>query len=166
MLAHGAFSDFAEFFDIRRKANEPFRVHICTLAHAYGESLEKGELVIEIKNGRPRLKHHENSWPLSPASWGLLLDPDAPPACFAELNRLRGKSGDRATAEEREQYWRHVARAEEILAEAHRAGQLQNAVDRAQGDTELVDAVLQRQSYMLHGSNWRASSPTTGVSSM
>src|SRR5208282_3428762 len=39
VLAHGPFSDFAGFFDIRTRPHQPFRVHICTLAHAYGESL-------------------------------------------------------------------------------------------------------------------------------
>jgi (1->4)-alpha-D-glucan 1-alpha-D-glucosylmutase len=159
VLAHGAFSDFAEFFDIRRQAHEPFRVHICTLAHAYEESLAKGELVLEIKNGRPRVTHHENSWPLSPSSWGVLLDPCADPACFAELYRLQSESSDRASAPEREQYWREVARAEEILADSHRAGRLQSAVDRVHGDSELMDAVLRRQSYMLHG--WKLAGELT-----
>src|ERR1700691_4181562 len=64
VLAHGPFSEYAGYFDIRREADEPFCVHICTLAHAYGESLAKGELSIGLKEGRPRVEHFDNSWPL------------------------------------------------------------------------------------------------------
>ena len=81
------FSEFADYFDIRRRRCEPFCVHVCTLAHAYGESLEKGELVIESADGRPRVMHFDNSWPLAPASWGALLDDPEP--CFAELIELQ-----------------------------------------------------------------------------
>ena len=69
------------------KPDQPFRVHICTLAHAYGESLAKGELSIGLKEGRPRVKHFDNSWPLGPASWGALLGAEDS-GCFAELDRL------------------------------------------------------------------------------
>jgi len=69
-------------------------VNICSLAHAYGEALEKGELKLEAAAGRPRLKHFDNSWPLGPASWGVLLqaeDPgkERPGGCFEDLERLR-----------------------------------------------------------------------------
>src|SRR5580700_9513032 len=55
VLARGPYSEFAGYFDIRSAPHEPFKVHICTLAHAYGEALEKGELVIESRGGRPRI---------------------------------------------------------------------------------------------------------------
>src|SRR5271166_2735595 len=58
VLAHGPYSSFARFFDIRTPPHRPFRLHICTLAHAYGESLQKGEFTIAIKSGHPRLKHY------------------------------------------------------------------------------------------------------------
>src|ERR1700680_3982037 len=57
VLAHGPFSEYAAFFDIKIPARQPFRVHLCTLARAYGEALDAGELSLEIKDGRPRLKH-------------------------------------------------------------------------------------------------------------
>ena len=76
VLTHGPFSEHADFFDIRKAAAQPFRINICSLAHAYGESLEKGEFEIESRGGRPRLKHFDNSWPLGPASWGVLLEAD------------------------------------------------------------------------------------------
>ena len=55
VLARGPYSEFAGYFDIRPAPHESFKVHICTLAHAYGESLEKGELAIELRGGRPRI---------------------------------------------------------------------------------------------------------------
>ena len=157
VLAHGPFSRFAEFFDIRIEPQEPFLVHLCTLAHAYGESLEKGELGIEIINGRPRIKHYESSWPLAPASWGVLLGSSAHEACFAELHRLQ--SWGRADDPERDHYWRQCGRAEQILADAHRAGELQIAAQRVQGDAEQLDAVLRRQFFMLHG--WKLAGELT-----
>src|SRR6202171_2311286 len=62
VLANGPFSEHASFFDIRISANQPFRVHLCTLSRAYGEALEARELRLEIKDGRPRLTHFDNSW--------------------------------------------------------------------------------------------------------
>jgi (1->4)-alpha-D-glucan 1-alpha-D-glucosylmutase len=156
VLMHGPFSRFAEVFDIRSEPREPFRVHLCNLAHAYGESLENGELVIEIRNGRPRVKHYENSWPLAPASWGVLLAAGGH-ACFAELHRLQ--SWGRADDPEQDHYGLECARAEEILADAHRTGQLESAVQRVQGDTLLLDAVLKRQFFMLHG--WKLAGELT-----
>ena len=165
VLTHGPFSEFASCFDIRRKAHQPFRVHVCSLAHAYGESLERGELIIELEDGRPRVRHFENSWPLGPASWGMLLAADDPDhavrggcsTCFGELDRLH--SAKRAGECEREHYWRQAAVAKEMLADAHRSGRLRNAVDRVQADAQQLDAVLQRQFYVLHG--WRLAGELT-----
>jgi (1->4)-alpha-D-glucan 1-alpha-D-glucosylmutase len=165
VLAHGPFSDFAEYFDIRGQAQQPFAVHICSLAHAYGEALEKGELIIEIADGRPRLKHYDNSWPLGPSSWGALLAANDPKdaidaehlACFAELHRLQ--LGSAAGASEHASYWREAARAETILAEAHRDGRLKSALERVQGNPERLDAVLQRQFFTLHG--WKLAGELT-----
>jgi (1->4)-alpha-D-glucan 1-alpha-D-glucosylmutase len=165
VLTHGPFSNCAGFFDIRTLPHEPFRVHICTLAHAYGESLEKGELTIAIKDGHPRVKHFDNSYPLGPASWGALLFPDGAreaerdghAECFAELEQLqcRVRPGD----SERAEYRRQTALAETILADAHRAGTLERAVRSVQADPQLLDAVLRRQFFMLHG--WKLAGELT-----
>src|ERR1700678_1243123 len=150
VLAHGPFSEFAGFFDIRSEPNRPFLVHLCTLARPYGEAIEAGELTIDIQGGRPRIRHYENNWPLGPASWGALLsaNPLQEP-CFAELERLRmcAESGER----ERALYAQHRNRAEEILRAAEHSGQLKAAVLRIQGDQESLDVLLQRQFYQLHG---------------
>jgi (1->4)-alpha-D-glucan 1-alpha-D-glucosylmutase len=154
VLAHGPFSEFAEYFDFRNQPRQPFRVHLCSLAKPYGAAIEAGELRIEVMQGRPRVRHYENTWPLGPASWGNLLSAGgvlsaSAASCFSELERLQVIEGpdDR----DRIAYARHTAQAEAALANALEQGQLQDAVDRTRGDKELLDAVLQRQFYLLHG---------------
>jgi (1->4)-alpha-D-glucan 1-alpha-D-glucosylmutase len=155
VLAHGPYSEFAGYFDIRAALHEPFRVHICTLAHAYGESLEKGELVIELRGGRPRVLHFDNSWPLAPASWGALLDDAAP--CFAELIELQN-AGAPSDAE-RTRYRRQAERAEAVLARAAESGRLAAAIERTRADPERLDAILRRQFFALH--SWKLSGELT-----
>ena len=154
VLAHGPFSEFAEYFDFRVRPHQPFRVHICSLARPYGEAIEAGELTIEIAHGRPRVRHYENTWPLGPASWGELLSAAPTQAadaqcCFGELERLQFI--DEPDAKDRIAYERCSAQAGDTLGDARKSGRLQDAVDRARGDKELVNAVLQRQFYSLHG---------------
>jgi hypothetical protein len=94
VLAHGPFSEFAEFFDIRNRSDQPFRVQICSLARPYGEAIDAGELKLEVTDGLPRVRHYDNTWPLAPASWGTLLSAAAGPppsaaSSFDGLERLR-----------------------------------------------------------------------------
>ena len=154
VLEHGPFSEFAEYFDVRNPPHHPFRVHLCSLARPYGAAIEAGELAIEVADGHLRVRHYENSWPLGPASWGTLLTAVEVPSpgaasCFGELERLR------ATAEpgdaDRTAYGRCAAQALELFADALRRGKLEQAVDRAGSDKNLLDAALKRQFYMLHG---------------
>jgi len=161
VLAHGPFSEYAAFFDIRIPANQSFRVHLCTLARAYGDALEAGELTLEIKDGRPRLRHYDDTWPLGPASWGDLLTAPASERhrdrCFSELERLLGRGvPDDA---ERALYRRHAGRAEELLSEARNRDHLQSAVDNLVREPERLDAILQRQFFMLHG--WKLAGELT-----
>jgi (1->4)-alpha-D-glucan 1-alpha-D-glucosylmutase len=155
VLRHGPFSDYAEFFDIRTEPHRPFRVNICSLAHAYGESLEKGELELDAHGGRPRLKHYDNSWPLGPASWGVLLEADDPGyaqragGCFEDLERLRWFTD--MDAADRAAYTLAAGQAEAALADAHREGRLQSAIERAQRDPDILDRIIERQFFTLHG---------------
>ena len=157
VLAHGPFSEFAGYFDFRIRPGQPFRVHLCALARPYGAALESGELSLEIVHGRPRVRHYDNTWPLGPASWGRLLSaaPDSRSLSpddvrvFGELDRLQDI--DRPDDRERTDYATNTTRAEKILADAHRRGSLQRAVEHARTDKELLNAVLQRQFYLLHG---------------
>jgi (1->4)-alpha-D-glucan 1-alpha-D-glucosylmutase len=161
VLAHGPFSGYAAYFDIKIAAHQPFRVHLCTLARAYGQALEADEFGIEIKEGRPRLKHYDNTWPLGPASWGELLSvaaaDESRDPCFSALEVLLGRGAP--DDEERALYRRHAGRAEELLAEARTRGQLQTAVDRLARDPERLDVILQRQFFMLHG--WKLAGELT-----
>ncbi len=154
VLANGPFSEHADFFDIRISSGMPFRVHLCTLARAYGEALAAGELTIEIIDGRPRLKHYDTTWPLSCVSFGQLLsgvDPEAASdPCFAGLERLQA-AGHAAAAEHATDYRRHAARAEKLLAGARENGRLQSAIDQLGTDPGKLDAVLQKQFFAVHG---------------
>ncbi|MDP9013971.1 MAG: malto-oligosyltrehalose synthase [Pseudomonadota bacterium] len=160
VLAHGPFSRYAPFFDIRVSVNQPFQVHLCTLARAYGEALAARELKMEIKDGRPRLKHYEDTWPLGPASWGRLLSSSAESGgdtCFSELERLA--SCNFPDDAQRELYRMHAGRAEELLAEARGSGRLQHAVEHIDRDPQRLDALLQRQFFVLHG--WKLAGELT-----
>jgi (1->4)-alpha-D-glucan 1-alpha-D-glucosylmutase len=156
VLQLGPYSRFAEFFDIRNSQGRPFCVHLCSLAKPYGAAMQAGELRIEIVQGRPRVKHYENTWPLGPTSWGELLIAGSE-RCFGELERLRRIESP--VEEDVTAFRRHAARARQLLAEAFEAGRLQSAVDRVQGDRTLFDAVLHRQFYMLHG--WKLAGELT-----
>ena len=137
----------------RNRPQQPFRVHLCSLARPYGAALEAGELRLEVAQGRPRVRHYENTWPLGPASWGTAVGREMPARrdrCFAELERLRGCR--RPTPDERGRYRAHAHERGGNLAAAHNPGRLAGRRgSRTQRDKELLDAVLQRQFYMLHG---------------
>jgi (1->4)-alpha-D-glucan 1-alpha-D-glucosylmutase len=155
VLARGLYSEFAGYFDIRPAPHEPFKVHICTLAHAYGESLEKGELVVELRGGRPRIVHFDNSWPLSAASWGTLLeDPDP---CFAELTELQNAIAP--SDADRVRYRGSLESAEAVLAAAAEKGGLSAAIERTRQDPSRLDAILRRQFFALH--SWKLAGELT-----
>jgi (1->4)-alpha-D-glucan 1-alpha-D-glucosylmutase len=155
VLKHGPFSRFSEFFDIRIPSGEPFCVHLCSLAQAYGAALQAGEISIAVIQQEPRVKHYESTWPLGPASWGELLA-DGNPA-FDELAHLRAIAAPDEQA--RCAYQRQSARARAILAEAAGSGRLQASIDSLQSDKERLDAVLRRQFYLLHG--WKLAGELT-----
>jgi len=155
VLARGPYSEFAGHFDIRTAPHEPFKVHICTLAQAYGESLEKGELIIEARGDRPRIVHFDNSWPLSAASWGTLLDDPDP--CFADLIELQNAVAP--SDAERARYRRLLERAESVLAAAGAAGRLAAAIERTREDPQRLDTILRQQFFALH--SWKLAGELT-----
>jgi (1->4)-alpha-D-glucan 1-alpha-D-glucosylmutase len=154
VLTHGPFSEYAAYFDFRLPLRRPFQVQLCCLARPYGAALEAGEITLEVAHGQPRVRHFDQSWPLGPASWGKLLSAGGALSaraisCFEELERLQivGEFDPRDKAA----YAKQAAQAEEILADASEHGRLQDAVNRIRGEAEFLDAVLQRQFYLLHG---------------
>ena len=155
VLTHGPFSQFASFFDFRNARLQPFRVHICSLARPYGAALAANELALELQQGRPRIKHYDNSWPVSPVSWSHLI-PDNE-AGFERLQHLLDI--ERPNNAQRSEYARLTAQAEGLFAEAQHRGELQAAVERICSDKKELDALLQKQFYVLHG--WKLSGELT-----
>ena len=148
VLAHGPYSEHAQYFDIRQPPGGRFCVHICSLARPYGEALSAGELKIEYRDGRLRLKHFDNTWPLAPASWGGLLE--RPPPCFAELERLSRLESPRDS--DRAAYREATAAATRVLQDSDPAG-APGRLDAINSDGERLDAVIQRQFYAVH--SWK-----------
>jgi (1->4)-alpha-D-glucan 1-alpha-D-glucosylmutase len=146
VLAHGPYSAHVEYFDFKMLAQEAFRVHLCFLAQPYGASIEAGEIRIGVEEGRLRLRHYDNSWPVNPAAWGLILGLEH--VCFETLRRLQEAplEGERDAA----RYQEACRQAQALLQQAARQGTLAAAVDRASADFNLLDAVIQRQFYSLH----------------
>jgi (1->4)-alpha-D-glucan 1-alpha-D-glucosylmutase len=155
VLTHGPFSQFASFFDFRNPRLQPFRVHVCSLARPYGAALAAGEITIELRQGRPRIKHYDNTWPVSPVSWSHLVAGNE--AGFERLRHLLDI--ERPNNAQRSEYARLSAHAEGLLAQAQNSGDLQAAVQRIAGDAEELDALLQAQFYVLHG--WKLAGELT-----
>jgi (1->4)-alpha-D-glucan 1-alpha-D-glucosylmutase len=147
VLSHGPFSDYARYFDIHLAAGAGFRVHICSLGRPYGEALAAGELKIELKEDRLRLTYFGNGWPLSPASWGALME--RPSWCFADLEgfALVESPGEH----ERRAYRKAADEAAALLKEAGHSQEFAARIAMINSDPERLDAIIQRQFYAVHG---------------
>ena len=159
VLAHGPFSEFAEYFDIRIPAHAEFRVQLCSLARAYGEALEKGELQVALFNGVPRVTHYEHSWPLGLSSWQTLLEDagdTAGPTEPAPMPMVRSRE---AAAAASAHYRQRAAAARVLLAEAEVSGRLGTVVARINQDAGRLDMLLQQQFYVLH--SWKLAGELT-----
>ncbi len=149
VLAHGPYSDYSQYFDIRIPAGERFCVQICSLGRPYGEAITTGELKIEVRDGKPRLRHFDSTWPLSPASWGFLASRSSP--CHAELDRL--SVVERPAAAERHAFGVAVEEAATILKDDSASMSLPGRIDAINRDAERLDEILQRQFYAVH--SWK-----------
>src|SRR5579883_2554734 len=167
VLEHGPYAEHAAFFDIRTQPGEPWRVHLCTLAHPYGQTLASDELGLELREGRPRLTYFEASFPLGPASWRLLLeeagwyaDDPAVEAC-RELERLQALelAPGAVTEAARHRYRMALPLARTALARAAEAGRLSGSLERVRADAQRLDALLRRQFYVLH--HWKLAGELT-----
>jgi (1->4)-alpha-D-glucan 1-alpha-D-glucosylmutase len=148
VLAHGPFSEFSRYFDIRHPAGSRFCVHICSLARAYGEVLLAGELKIESRQGLLRLRHFDNTWPLSPHSWGGVLQRSE--GCFTDLAELLAVEAPGAP--ERQAYQEAVESAAGILKGAA-PNALAARLNAINGDVGTLDAIIQQQNYAVH--SWK-----------
>jgi (1->4)-alpha-D-glucan 1-alpha-D-glucosylmutase len=166
VLAHGPYSPYAQFFDIRISDGAPFRLELCSLGRPYGEALQSGELKLTLVDGRPRFEHFDNSWPLAAASWGELVNPpleasnltaDRRLDCFKELIDLQAVASP--SADDREAYRRCQRDALSLLEDAKRAGVLEKAIARVNENAARLHAMLTRQFFALH--SWMLSGELT-----
>ncbi|HEV2703815.1 MAG TPA: alpha-amylase family glycosyl hydrolase, partial [Steroidobacteraceae bacterium] len=147
VLCHGPYSRYCQYFDIRMAVPSRFCVHICSLARPYGEALAAGELNLEVLQGQLRVRHYDNTWPLSPASWSALFDRADP--CFAQLERLT--QVDSPSEPQLLAYRAAVEKATQIVKDFAHQGGLPAAIADINSDRDRLDALLQRQFYALHG---------------
>ena len=158
VLAGGPYSDYAGYFDFRFGRGSRWRVRLSILARPYGEALAAGEIRIELHDTVPRVRHFDHTWPLAPASWGVLLGGDLRlDPVFTELEALQLKPAPDAA--ERAAHRRRCADAAAVLREAGSRGTLQSAVERTNARPAALHEVLQRQFYSLHG--WRLAGELT-----
>ncbi len=147
VLCHGPYSRYCQYFDIRMPVPSRFCVHICSLARPYGEALAAGELKIEVLQGQLRVRHYDNTWPLTPASWGALME--RPDPCFAQLERLTRLESP--TQPHRVAYLGATEKAAQILKDFAQGNALAAAVRSLNEDKDRLDGLLQQQFYALHG---------------
>jgi (1->4)-alpha-D-glucan 1-alpha-D-glucosylmutase len=163
VLFQGPFSEFAGFFDVRIATGSAFKVQVCVLAEAYGDALKAGELQIRLLDGRLRLKHFDNTWPLAAFSWRHLVkdDVDAPALleenCFERLEVLQKLPFP--SLEALASYRQCLKEAQSRLAEAEHSGELTVRIDELNGNPAAMHALLQDQFYALHG--WTLSGELT-----
>lgn len=172
VLENGRCARSADTFDIEwDPATEQLRgrVLLPVLGAQYGETLEKGELTLHRRGGTFVVQYYERTWPLSPSSWGPLLDralsafdvADDDPrrlellSIRTALGHLPGtEESDPARRSERDREKEIVKRR---LAQACEDAEVARAVDRAvtelDGDLLAKDALLMEQPYRL--AYWR-----------
>ena len=152
VLSNGPHSVYSGYFDIRMQPCAPYRIEICALGKPYGQALDAGEITIALVEGVPRVKHFDNSWPLAPRSWALLLKTnsslEAETPCFQTLQALPDDAVEKGRATS---YKVLVEQARGALAEAANRGLIDiEAINR---QPETLDLILQQQYYALH--SWK-----------
>jgi len=104
VLTHGASSQYASYFDVDWKSDDPRlrgKVPLPILEDRYGRTLEKGVLQVTPVDGRLVLQYHDNELPLAPGT--------IPPA--SELARINANPEALDELIQRQNYfltyWRH-----------------------------------------------------------
>jgi (1->4)-alpha-D-glucan 1-alpha-D-glucosylmutase len=155
VLANGPFSAYHRYFDLRMDPCEPWRVYMACLGRPYGEALAAGEIQIEIVDALPRIRHHDDTWPITPASWDALLDDQSAPP-LRDLAQLRRAVPD---PEALDAYHAASSQARVLLAEPRRAAELAAAAAGINASPERLHELLCRQFYALHG--WKLAGELT-----
>jgi (1->4)-alpha-D-glucan 1-alpha-D-glucosylmutase len=76
VLTHGSGSPFARWFDIEWRSGGPSsrpRIVLPVLGDLRVHAIERGELRIELGDGRMHVAYHEHEWPLDPLSLHAVL---------------------------------------------------------------------------------------------
>jgi (1->4)-alpha-D-glucan 1-alpha-D-glucosylmutase len=153
VLTHGPYSRYAGYFDIAGETLMPrWRIGLAMLPDAYQAVLASGDMAIDLAGDRPRLTLNGQSWPLAPASWGVLLTAEwGGRETFAQLGSLALNAGPdeaaqsayRAAVRDADDAWRE-ARTKASEALTAEAEQICRAPERLHG-------LLEQQFYALHG---------------
>jgi (1->4)-alpha-D-glucan 1-alpha-D-glucosylmutase len=97
VLAHGQASPFARWFDIDwgpPQARRPYRIFLPLLGQRLARVIRDGELKVVYREGRFRFAYYEQSFPIDPGSFPLILE--------AGLGDTRGAPSDRRAVAELE----------------------------------------------------------------
>jgi len=158
VLAHGPYSQYANFFDFRMPQGEAFKVHLCNLGKSYGDVLADGELSLGVIDNQLRVCYFENTWPVAPTCWAQILpegssvlEASSAPSCLKELARFDALS--QPTAADKERFATAAAQGRLVVTTAIDEGQLQHARTAINADPDRLDAILQCQFYSLH--SWK-----------
>jgi (1->4)-alpha-D-glucan 1-alpha-D-glucosylmutase len=178
VLAHGAASPYARWFDIEWRVGERglhHRVLLPVLGDVLQRVLRRGELTVALEQGVLRLRYWERSFPLDPASYPAVLAP-ALAACRDELGTAHGGTQELAAIgallerlpRRTTRAPRAVARRRRLAGEAIRRlrklsalnPEARRRIERAaanwsegDGGPERMEALLDRQPYRLV--HWR-----------
>ena len=168
VLAHGPFSEFADYFDIRTAgARAVPGAHLHAGARLWRGAREGRARASRSRDGRPRVKHYREHLAAAARRPGArLLRMTRTTRCFAELERLQG----RVAPPERDRA-RHYRRACERAERGARRGAPRRDGCR-RGDRAHARAIRRCSMRFCSGSSTcctagssRASSPITGASS-
>ena len=131
VLAHGPFSDFAEYFDIRRPPREPFRVHICTLAQPLWRGAGERRDRAHRSRGRPAARQALRQHLAARAR--VLGRAARRGGVRASTNSSAARPRCAPSAAERNAYRAAAARAEAVLRRRAARGGSQAAIARVRG---------------------------------
>ena len=167
VLANGASSRFAAFFDIDwRPPEERMRntLLLPVLGDHYGRVLEAGELVLERHGSEFVVRYHEREFPVSPRTLDVVLRLAGARCGSSELGALgedlmRLPEATATDALNIQLRHRESSRLLEALArlsdeDAGVARALDDVVRQLNADPDALDALLERQNYRL--AFWRA----------
>lgn len=168
VLENGPSSRHAHAFDIDWDGGDErsaTTVLVPILGDQYGRVLDAGELMLERRGARFRLRYHRHALPIAPRSLEDVLRPAARRCGSAELAALADGFGglphaartDTAGVRERRARLDELVRSLSALCETSAIAEALDTELRAiEADPDRLDALLQRQNYRV--AHWRTAS--------